>query len=135
MNYSMFCICLFIWCLVENIFVLNEKMLPIGPANRSKLKKMLEGDEDFKINIHAPVEDTQEVLEALDSLMRVEEMNRKVDEEEFMNDKQKLLKVHKKRIQDIVTLAFEPLQALLPNPLQYLIIKDVNAYMKSLEEL
>ncbi|KNC35959.1 hypothetical protein PFLG_01126 [Plasmodium falciparum RAJ116] len=96
---------------------------------------MLEGDEDFKINIHAPVEDTQEVLEALDSLMRVEEMNRKVDEEEFMNDKQKLLKVHKKRIQDIVTLAFEPLQALLPNPLQYLIIKDVNAYMKSLEEL
>ncbi|SBS85130.1 secreted ookinete protein, putative [Plasmodium ovale curtisi] len=71
----------------------------------------------------APVEDTQEVLESLDSLMRVEEIQKKVDEDEFMSDKQRLLKIHKKRIQDIVTSAFEPLQALLPNPLQYLIIK------------
>lgn len=31
--------------------------------------------------------------------MRVEEIQRKVDEEEFMNTKQRLLKVHKKRIQ------------------------------------
>ncbi|KAI4837199.1 secreted ookinete protein [Plasmodium brasilianum] len=99
MNYFVASICLFFWCLVQNNFVLNEKMIPIGPANRSKLKKMVEGDEDFKINIHAPVEDTQEVLESLDSLMRVEEIQRKTDEEEFMNDKQRLLKIHKKRIQ------------------------------------
>ncbi|KJP85819.1 hypothetical protein AK88_04526 [Plasmodium fragile] len=82
-----------------NNFVLNEKIIPMSPANRSKLKKMIDRDEDFKINIHAPVEDTQEVLESLDSLMRVEEIQRKVDEEEFMEDKQRLLKVHKKRIQ------------------------------------
>ncbi|SBT79621.1 secreted ookinete protein, putative [Plasmodium malariae] len=134
MNYFVASICLFFWCLVQNNFVLNEKMIPIGPANRSKLKKMVEGDEDFKINIHAPVEDTQEVLESLDSLMRVEEIQRKTDEEEFMNDKQRLLKIHKKRIQDIVTSAFEPLQAFLPNPLQYLIIKDVHSYLKNLKE-
>ncbi|SBT77624.1 secreted ookinete protein, putative [Plasmodium ovale] len=134
MNYFVVPLCLFFWCLVKNNFVLNEKIIPMGPANRSKLKKLIERDEDFKINIHAPVEDTQEVLESLDSLMRVEEIQKKVDEDEFMSDKQRLLKIHKKRIQDIVTSAFEPLQALLPNPLQYLIIKDVHSYLKNLDE-
>ncbi|CAA9989021.1 secreted ookinete protein, putative [Plasmodium knowlesi strain H] len=133
MNYFVVSICFFLWCVVQNNFVLNEKIIPISPANRSKLKKMIDRDEDFKINIHAPVEDTLEVLESLDSLMRVEEIQRKVDEEEFMGDKQRLLKVHKKRIQDIVTLAFEPLHAFLPNPLQYLIIKDVHSYLKNQE--
>ncbi|WBY58712.1 secreted ookinete protein [Plasmodium yoelii yoelii] len=66
--------------------------------------------------------------------MRVEEIQRKVDEEEFMNTKQRLLKVHKKRIQDILASAFEPLHDFLPNPLQYLITKDVHSYLKSLEE-
>ncbi|SCP04969.1 secreted ookinete protein, putative [Plasmodium ovale] len=134
MNYFFVSFCLFFWCLVKNNFVLNEKIIPMSPANRSKLKKLIERDEDFKINIHAPVEDTQEVLESLDSLMRVEEIQKKVDEDEFMSDKQRLLKIHKKRIQDIVTSAFEPLQALLPNPLQYLIIKDVHSYLKNLDE-
>ncbi|CAG9477751.1 secreted ookinete protein, putative [Plasmodium vivax] len=133
MNYFVVSICFFLWCVVQNNFVLNEKIIPISPANRSKLKKMIDRDEDFKINIHAPVEDTQEVLESLDSLMRVEEMQRKVDEEEFMSDKQRLLKVHKKRIQDIVASAFEPLHAFLPNPLQHLIIKDVHSYLKDQE--
>ncbi|VEV57416.1 secreted ookinete protein, putative [Plasmodium vinckei vinckei] len=125
---------LFFCCFLYNNFVLNEKIIPISPAGRNKLKKITERDDDFKINIHAPVEDTEEVLESLDSLMRVEEIQRKVDEEEFMNTKQRLLKVHKKRIQDILSLAFEPLHDLLPNPLQYLITKDVHSYIKSLEE-
>ncbi|EUD68615.1 hypothetical protein C922_01014 [Plasmodium inui San Antonio 1] len=99
MNYFVVSICFLLWCVVQNNFVINEKIIPISPANRSKLKKMIDRDEDFKINIHAPVEDTQEVLESLDSLMRVEEIQRKVDEEECMGDKQRLLKVHKKRIQ------------------------------------
>ncbi|GAW81729.1 hypothetical protein, conserved [Plasmodium gonderi] len=133
MNYFVVSICFLFWSIVQNNFVLNEKIIPIGPANRSKLKKMMERDEDFKINIHAPVEDTQEVLESLDSLMRVEEIQRKVDEEEFMNDKQRMLKVHKKRIQDIVATAFEPLHTFLPNPLQYLIMKDVHSYLKNQE--
>ncbi|CRG93879.1 secreted ookinete protein, putative [Plasmodium gallinaceum] len=133
MNYFLVSFCFLLLCIMQN-FVLNEKIIPIGPANRSKLKKMIEGDEDFKINIHAPVEDTQEVLEALDSLMRVEEIQRKVEEEEFRNDMQRLLKVHKKRIQDIVSSAFEPLHSFLPNPLQYLVIKDVQSYLKSIKE-
>ncbi|CRH00835.1 secreted ookinete protein, putative [Plasmodium relictum] len=134
MNYFFVSFCFLLMCIMHNNIVLNEKIIPIGPANRSKLKKMIEGDEDFKINIHAPVEDTQETLEALDSLMRVEEIHRKAEEEEFMNDKQRLLKVHKKRIQDIVDSAFEPLHAFLPNPLQYLVIKDVHSYLKNVKE-
>ncbi|CDU18992.1 hypothetical protein, variant [Plasmodium yoelii 17X] len=134
MKYFFVSIYLFFCCFFYNNFVLNEKIIPISPAGRNKLKKNIEHDDDFKINIHAPVEDTQEVLESLDSLMRVEEIQRKVDEEEFMNTKQRLLKVHKKRIQDILASAFEPLHDFLPNPLQYLITKDVHSYLKSLEE-
>lgn len=134
MKYFFVSFCFFVVCLVQNSFVYSEKFIPIGPTTRSKLKKALEGDEDFRINIHAPIEDTQEVLESLDSVMRVEEIQRKADEEEFMNDKQRLLKVHKKRIEDIVAEAFEPLHAYLPNPLQHLVLKDVHSYLKNLKE-
>lgn len=132
MNYFFVTFCLFLFCFVQNKIVSAEKILPLGPGTRSKLSKFIEDDRDFRINIHAPVEDTQEVLESLDALMRIEEIARKVDEEDFVKDKQRLLKVHKKRIEDIVAAAFEPLHAYLPNPLQHLVLKEVDAYIKKL---
>lgn len=130
MNYFFVTFCLFLFCFLKLDTVTCEKSIPLGPGTRSKLKKLIEDDNDFRINIHAPIEDTQEVLESLDALMRIEEIQRKADEEEFVKDKQRLLKVHKKRIEDIVFAAFEPLHAYLPNPLQHLVLKEINAYMK-----
>ncbi|PHJ23040.1 secreted ookinete, partial [Cystoisospora suis] len=82
------------------------------------LLSAFEGKSDFKIRVHAPEEDTRDVLESLDSLLRIEQAERRADEDDYVAEKQRLLNIQKNRIRDIVQAAFEPLHAMIPNPIQ-----------------
>ena len=64
---------------------------------------------DYELNLHPPEEDTQDVLDSLDSVMALEEVKRKAEEDDFVAAKQKMLNAEKGRIQSIVASAFAPL--------------------------
>ena len=64
---------------------------------------------DYELNLHPPEEDTQDVLDSLDSVMALEEVKRKAEEDDFVAAKQKMLNAEKGRIHSIVASAFAPL--------------------------
>nr|CEL72336.1 TPA: hypothetical protein BN1205_058120 [Toxoplasma gondii VEG] len=94
------------------------KQTPFGPGGSTALLSAFEGKSDFKIRVHAPEEDTEDVLEALDSLLRIEQAERRADEDDYVSEKQRLLNIQKNRIRDIVQAAFEPIHAMIPNPVR-----------------
>ncbi|KAF8819440.1 hypothetical protein IE077_001027, partial [Cardiosporidium cionae] len=63
-----------------------------------------------------------------DGLTKVEEAQRRADEQDYVNEKQLVLNIQKNRIRDIVHAAFEPLHAMLPNPIQTEVAKKIRNY-------
>ncbi|CEM08063.1 unnamed protein product [Vitrella brassicaformis CCMP3155] len=82
------------------------------------------------INIHPPEEDTQDVLDSLDKLLRLEETERRADEEDYVSEKQRLLNLQKRqRVRDVVHAAYEPLLATIPNPISTRITRVMSKYV------
>eukprot|EP00375_Theileria_parva_P001777 XP_764452.1 hypothetical protein [Theileria parva strain Muguga] len=60
-----------------------------------------------------PHEDPEETLASLDGVMMLENAQRRADNEEFTEAEQRLLKIHRNKIREIVSLAFEPIHAMV----------------------
>ncbi|XP_026190308.1 uncharacterized protein LOC113146611 [Cyclospora cayetanensis] len=88
-------------------------MLTFHQGATTSLNAALTGSPDFQIRIHAPVEDTKDTLASLDSLLKLEEAERRMDEEDYAAEKQRMLNLHKNRIRDLVFAAFEPLHGMV----------------------
>jgi hypothetical protein len=67
---------------------------------------------DYQLNLHPPEEDTQDVLDALDSTMALEEVKRKAEEVDYVAAKQQMLNAEKGQIRSIVAAAFAPLKGM-----------------------
>eukprot|EP00388_Colpodella_angusta_P029040 GDKK01015221.1.p2 GENE.GDKK01015221.1~~GDKK01015221.1.p2 ORF type:complete len:132 (-),score=35.33 GDKK01015221.1:101-496(-) len=72
---------------------------------------------DFLINVHPPQEDDADIIESIDMLGRVEESIRRAEEEDFAVEKERLLNTLRDNLNNVVNVAFEPIQALIPNPI------------------
>eukprot|EP00386_Alphamonas_edax_P007069 GDKI01023223.1.p2 GENE.GDKI01023223.1~~GDKI01023223.1.p2 ORF type:complete len:210 (-),score=66.00 GDKI01023223.1:105-734(-) len=103
-------------------------MPPVAPGLKTAIRNELLGKSDFQLNIHPPEEDTQDVLDALDSLLKIEESERRADEDDYVSEKKRLLNIQKNRIRDIVHAAFEPLHAALPNPIRTEVTRILSRY-------
>jgi hypothetical protein len=53
---------------------------------------------DYQLNLHPPEEDTQDVLEELDSATALEGVKRKSDEDDYVSAKQKMLNLERAQI-------------------------------------
>ncbi|CEL97471.1 unnamed protein product [Vitrella brassicaformis CCMP3155] len=100
-----------------------------GPASREAIRQEVIGSSDFQINIHPPEEDTQDVLDSLDKLLRLEETERRADEEDYVSEKQRLLTTEKQRVRDVVHAAYEPLLATIPKPISTRITRVMSKYV------
>lgn len=83
------------------------------PGITAALYGKLVAASDYQLNLHPPEEDTQDVLEQLDSATALEQVKRKAEEDDYVAAKQKMLNAEKGRIQSIVAAAFAPLKGKL----------------------
>ena len=72
----------------------------------------------LKINLKPPEEDTKDTLEALNDIEKLEDDLRKGANDDFDDEKKKLIALQKSRVHDIVHGAFKALNALIPNPIK-----------------
>lgn len=80
-------------------FFLGLAIAQVGsPDSKSAMEEAMVGDSAFKLRLHAPMQNTDDILASLDALLRIEESIRRIDEEDFVNQKQRLLMLHKNRI-------------------------------------
>jgi hypothetical protein len=69
------------------------------PGITAALYGKLVAASDYQLNLHPPEEDTQDVLEQLDSATALEQVKRKAEEDDYVAAKQKMLNAEKGRIQ------------------------------------
>lgn len=81
------------------------------PGIKSGLYGDIVGNSDFELNLRPPEESLKDVEEALDALMKSEDLDRKSALADFASDKERMLEAEKIAIQEIVASAFQPLLA------------------------
>ncbi len=82
------------------------------------ISNVLMNEPALKINLKPPEEDTKDTLEALNDIEKLEDDLRKGANEDFDDEKKKLIALQKSRVHDIVHGAFKALNALIPNPIK-----------------
>ncbi|XP_953447.1 uncharacterized protein TA09835 [Theileria annulata] len=91
----------------------QNNIFPFGMNVRNSVMSGIQDLADFAINIHPPHEDIEETLTSLDGIMMLENVQKRADNEEFTEAEQRLLKIHKNKIREIVSLAFEPIHSMV----------------------
>ena len=81
------------------------------PGLPSALRGYIVGNSDFELNLQPPHENSQDIKEALDSLMKFENEKQAVVAESSAKDKQLMVTEAKAAIRSMVAAAFEPLRA------------------------
>ncbi|SIO73680.1 secreted ookinete protein, putative (PSOP6) [Babesia microti strain RI] len=88
-------------------------MFPISSTLKNSLMGSIQDSADFAIKIHPPKQETNEILEDIDEIKSLEMKELNYEMEDYARAKQKMLNLHKRRIEQIVSKAFEPLHATL----------------------
>ena len=61
----------------------------------------------YTLNLEPPEENTHDVVSSLDAIMKAEDEQRVMSDEDFAAAKQRLINVEKQRIRDIINEVFE----------------------------
>ncbi|BAM41733.1 conserved hypothetical protein [Theileria orientalis strain Shintoku] len=96
----------------------QSSFFPFGMNIRNNVMSGIQDTADFAVNIHPPHEDLEETLKSLDGIMMLENAQRRADNEEFYEAEQRLLKIHKNKIREIVSSAFEPIHSMFPSRME-----------------
>ena len=81
----------------------------IPPGIKAGLYGDVVGHSDFQLDLRPPPEATQDVTEALDAIMKLENVKRQAAEDDFAAEKQRMLRAEKLAIRDLVQSSFKPL--------------------------
>ncbi|EAN32169.2 hypothetical protein TpMuguga_04g00815 [Theileria parva strain Muguga] len=103
----------------------QSNIFPFGMNVRNSVMSGIQDLADFAVNIHPPHEDPEETLASLDGVMMLENAQRRADNEEFTEAEQRLLKIHRNKIREIVSLAFEPIHAMFPSRMESFIRNEI----------
>lgn len=94
------------------------------------MQSAVKGDSDFSLRIHAPQQALQDTLDALDAIVLLEEANRRMVEEEFVNRRQDSLMAMKLRVGTLVQTIMEALIQEIPNPVKAAVDNELQPALK-----
>eukprot|EP01067_Filipodium_phascolosomae_P001438 Filipodium_phascolosomae@DN1957_c0_g1_i2.p1 len=96
------------------IFGQTIPAIPAPVPIKKEIQNAVKEASEFEVDIHPPDEDTQDILDGLDSLLKLLERGRRADELDFASEKQRLFNLQRNKLRSIVSKSFEALRAMLP---------------------
>ena len=91
-------------------------LLPGSPDNMlGGMQKVMMGDAIFKFRMHAPQEDTDDILKQMDGLKRIIDSEMLANADDYANQKQRILEDHEAGIDMVIRSGTDILLGSVPN--------------------